>query len=55
MAAAVLCYINLLNYMNWFIIAGEEGQASWATLPIYPLAVLGNVISLLSSPLAMPT
>nr|XP_011723536.1 protein spinster homolog 3 isoform X4 [Macaca nemestrina] len=21
-AAAVLCYINLLNYMNWFIIAG---------------------------------
>ncbi|XP_017510504.1 protein spinster homolog 3 isoform X3 [Manis javanica] len=22
MAAAVLCYINLLNYMNWFIIAG---------------------------------
>lgn len=24
-AAAVLCYINLLNYMNWFIIAGEEG------------------------------
>lgn len=25
-AAAVLCYINLLNYMNWFIIAGEEGD-----------------------------
>lgn len=24
-AAAVLCYTNLLNYMNWFIIAGEEG------------------------------
>lgn len=24
-AAAVLCYINLLNYMNWFIIAGEAG------------------------------
>lgn len=24
-AAAVLCYINLLNYMNWFIIAGETG------------------------------
>ncbi|XP_039742366.1 protein spinster homolog 3 isoform X2 [Pteropus medius] len=22
LAAAVLCYINLLNYMNWFIIAG---------------------------------
>ncbi|XP_012915841.1 protein spinster homolog 3 isoform X5 [Mustela putorius furo] len=21
-AAAVLCYINLLNYMNWFIVAG---------------------------------
>uniref|UniRef100_A0A2K6FMS7 SPNS lysolipid transporter 3, sphingosine-1-phosphate (putative) n=1 Tax=Propithecus coquereli TaxID=379532 RepID=A0A2K6FMS7_PROCO len=21
-AAAVLCYVNLLNYMNWFIIAG---------------------------------
>ncbi|XP_046281043.1 protein spinster homolog 3 isoform X1 [Marmota monax] len=21
-AAAVLCYINLLNYMNWFVIAG---------------------------------
>lgn len=20
----VLCYINLLNYMNWFVIAGEE-------------------------------
>lgn len=25
-AAAVLCYINLLNYMNWFIIAGEEAD-----------------------------
>nr|XP_025719762.1 protein spinster homolog 3 isoform X8 [Callorhinus ursinus] len=22
LAAAVLCYINLLNYMNWFIVAG---------------------------------
>ncbi|XP_037665820.1 protein spinster homolog 3 isoform X2 [Choloepus didactylus] len=22
LAAAVLCYVNLLNYMNWFIIAG---------------------------------
>lgn len=22
-AAAVLCYVNLLNYMNWFIVAGE--------------------------------
>lgn len=27
-AAAMLCYINLLNYMNWFIIAGEEGTAT---------------------------
>lgn len=26
-AAAVLCYINLLNYMNWFVIAGEEGTS----------------------------
>lgn len=27
LAVAVLCYINLLNYMNWFIIAGEEATA----------------------------
>lgn len=26
LAAAVLCYINLLNYMNWFIIPGEQGR-----------------------------
>lgn len=28
LAAAVLCYINLLNYMNWFIIPGEDGRGS---------------------------
>ena len=28
-AAAVLCYVNLLNYMNWFIVAGEEGTVPW--------------------------
>lgn len=28
LAAAVLCYINLLNYMNWFIIPGEEGRGT---------------------------
>lgn len=26
LAAAVLCYINLLNYMNWFIIPGKQGR-----------------------------
>lgn len=44
MAAAVLCYINLLNYMNWFIIAGEEGArhpGSPAHLPTgYPASFL---------------
>ena len=25
-AAAVLCYVNLLNYMHWFIIPGEGGE-----------------------------
>ena len=40
-AAAVLCYINLLNYMNWFIIAGEEGDGRPGRhLPIYPLSAL---------------
>lgn len=40
-AAAVLCYINLLNYMNWFIIAGEEGDGHPGRhLPIYLLAAL---------------
>lgn len=29
-AAAVLCYVNLLNYMHWFIIPGEGGRASQA-------------------------
>ncbi|XP_058140960.1 protein spinster homolog 3 [Dasypus novemcinctus] len=27
-AAAVLCYINLLNYMNWFIIAAATASAA---------------------------
>lgn len=37
LAAAVLCYINLLNYMNWFIIAGEEGEGlPGRHLPICP-------------------
>lgn len=40
-AAGVLCYINLLNYMNWFIIAGEEGDRHpGQPLPIHPLAAL---------------
>lgn len=36
MAAAVLCYINLLNYMNWFIIAGEEEAAPLAAPTCLP-------------------
>lgn len=28
LAAGVLCYINLLNYMNWFIIPGEDGRGT---------------------------
>lgn len=40
-AAAVLCYINLLNYMNWFIIAGEEGDRHpGQPLPICPPGAL---------------
>lgn len=65
MAAAVLCYINLLNYMNWFIIAGEEGARHPAHLPagcpaatvafVQQALFLRGIIFLLSSPLAMPT
>lgn len=40
-AAGVLCYTNLLNYMNWFIIAGEEGDRHpRQPLPIHPLTAL---------------
>lgn len=37
LAAAVLCYINLLNYMNWFIIPGKErrGGPGWY-LQVFP-------------------
>lgn len=34
-AAAVLCYINLLNYMNWFIVAGEEGMHRGSTCSLH--------------------
>lgn len=34
LAAAVLCYINLLNYMNWFIIAGEAPAHLPPTSPL---------------------
>lgn len=36
LAAAVLCYINLLNYMNWFIIPGEQGRGDPGQDPRYP-------------------
>lgn len=40
-AAAVLCYANLLNYMNWFIVAGEEGDRHpGQPLLLHPLAAL---------------
>lgn len=40
-AAAVLCYINMLNYMNWFIIAGEEGDSILGNLPALLVARRG--------------
>lgn len=43
LAAAVLCYINLLNYMNWFIIPGEEGRVAWAASQVSPLCRTGTV------------
>lgn len=41
-AAAMLCYINLLNYMNWFIIAGEAG-AGQAGQHLPPAAAVSTV------------
>ena len=53
-AAAVLCYINLLNYMNWFIIAGEAG-AGQAGQHLPPAAAKFKSETKLSPPQSQPT
>lgn len=45
LAAAVLCYTNLLNYMNWFIIPGEEGRGGLGQcLQVSPLCKIVVVL-----------